>query len=361
MNRFGFLIHPLSLEDVHRYAPKSKGKRPELVKKVLEWMKPHKVSDVRNLISPTGAQAEGYFILNPMLPEQFIESPPASSLERVINACLVAQELGSQIVGLGGYNSVIGNAGLDIAGALDIAVTSGNSYTVATALEGALYGAELVGINPDNAHAAVLGATGSIGSVCAKILAPKVKKITLIARSKVRLQRLAEEITQMNPATEVAIEMDIPQGLASAEIVITATSSGGAIVQADHLQPGAVVCDVAVPHDVCREVAELRPDVLVLEGGVVEVPSAVDFGFDFGFPSNLCLACMAETMILTLEGQFEDFSLGRRLEIEKVQEITRLAKKHGFKLGGLRSFDVPVTDDNIQRVREYRQKASLTS
>ena len=33
-----------------------------------------------------------------------------------------------------------------------------------------------------------------------------------------------------------------------------------------------------------QRVAQERDDVLVIEGGMVDVPGPVDFGFDFGFP-----------------------------------------------------------------------------
>ena len=37
-------------------------------------------------------------------------------------------------------------------------------------------------------------------------------------------------------------------------------------------------------------------------------------------------ACMAETMILALEGRFENYSLGRDLTVSQVKEIARLGE-----------------------------------
>jgi fatty aldehyde-generating acyl-ACP reductase len=42
-------------------------------------------------------------------------------------------------------------------------------------------------------------------------------------------------------------------------------------------------------------------------------------------------ACMAETMILTLERRFEDTSLGIDLDMNGVAEMGRLAERHGFR------------------------------
>jgi hypothetical protein len=87
-------------------------------------------------------------------------------------------------------------------------------------------------------------------------------------------------------------------------------------------------------------------------GGVVDVPKGADFNFNFGFPPGKSYACMAETMILTLEGRFECFSLGREMNIKKVEEIAKLAQKHGFKLSGLRSFERDISIAEIERIRD---------
>jgi len=72
---------------------------------------------------------------------------------------------------------------------------------------------------------------------------------------------------------------------------------------------------------------------------------------------------MAETMILALEGKVGDFSLGREIRLDQVEEITRLAEKHGFKLAGFRTFERAVTDEKIAEIRSRaesrRKKAAI--
>jgi len=46
-------------------------------------------------------------------------------------------------------------------------------------------------------------------------------------------------------------------------------------------------------------------------------------------------ACLAETIVLALEGRFENFTVGRSIEWEKVREIYRLGIKHGMKLAAI--------------------------
>lgn len=123
------------------------------------------------------------------------------------------------------------------------------------------------------------------------------------------------------------------------------------MIEPQHLKPGAVVCDVARPRDVSKQVAAMRDDVLVIEGGMIDVPGPVDFGFDFGFPPGKAYACMAETIALALEGRFEDYTIGKDISAAQADEIAAIAKRHGFKLAGFRSFERAVTDQSIAEVR----------
>lgn len=360
MDSFGFVIHPLDMNDVIRFDPNAKNKRIELVSKVLEWMPANKQSHITGIRSKTGKEIHGYFIAATFLPHQFIQLPREKVYQKIIDAGKIAESLGAKIIGLGGFTSVVGDAGKTIADNLNIAVTSGNSYTIATALEGALEAAKAMGINPTEASAAVVGATGSIGRVCAQLLSREVASLTITARSLSRLKNVAEVVREFS-GKRPRVTTDLHGALLTADIVISASSSGGGIIKPISLRSGAVVCDVALPHDCSKEVAETRKDVLVIEGGLVEVPGDVKFGTNFGYPPKIALACMAETMILTLEGRFENYSLGRRIEIEKVMEIQRLAKKHGFKLAGFRSFNAPVTKQDTEKIKVNVKKEHETA
>ena len=344
------------MKDVIRYEPRAANKREPLVRKVLEWMPASIVSHIRGIQSPTGRTAEGWFGLVPFLPGQFVEKPREEVYGKILEAIHLGRERGAEVAGLGGYTSVVGDAGVTLAGRLPgMTVTSGNSYTVATALQGAVEAARRLGIEIEDSRVAVVGATGSIGSVCARYMAPRAREMVLVARNRGRLARLAETV-RAECGREPHIAADVASGVRDADIVITATSSTGNIIQAEHIRSGALICDVSLPHDVCREVASARPDVLVIEGGLVELPGDVEFGFYFGYPPKVSLACMAETILLALEGRRDNFSLGRGISLEQVEEISRLADRHGFKLAGFRSFDHFVTDDEIEAVREAARR-----
>jgi hypothetical protein len=63
-------------------------------------------------------------------------------------------------------------------------------------------------------------------------------------------------------------------------------------------------------------------------------------------------ACLAETIVLALEGRFENFTVGRSIEWEKVREIYRLGIKHGMKLAAISGVNGPFSAADIRQVRK---------
>lgn len=349
MGDFAFIIHPIELDDVYRKLKFMKNWPDPLVERVLKVLPPFKVSEITGVRS-AHAETSGYFVSCPLTSRQMVSLPEKQVINKIIKAGKVAEKLGARIVGLGAMTSVVGDAGITVAKNLNIAVTTGNSYTVATALEGTKKAAAMMGIDLTQAEVLIVGATGSIGSVCARILARDVKYLTLLARDKKKLDHLASRILK-ETGLAAKVSNDVRRSVQRADIIIAVTGSAEAVIDVEDLKPGCVVCDVARPRDVSRRAAQLRDDVLIIEGGVVEVPGPVDFGFNFGFPPGTSYACMAETMLLALEGRFESFSLGRDMTVSQIDEITRIAAKHGFKLGGFRSFERALTEEEIEKVK----------
>lgn len=326
-----------------------------LVERLVRLLPPVVTSHITGVRSPY-AEVEGWFIALPLTTRQIMNLPERYVLRRIIGCGKVAEKLGAQVLGLGAFTSVVGDAGVTVARALNIPVTTGNSYTTAMALAGTREAARLMGHDMKTAAVAVIGATGSIGGACARILARETSDLTLVGRNVERLEELARHILD-DTGLACHITADVPAAVAAADVIVTVSSAVGTVVQAEELRPGAVVCDVARPRDVARQVADKRPDVLVIDGAVVAVPGEPDFGFNFGLPPGLALGCMAETMTLALEGRLEPFTLGRNLTAAQVDEITALAGRHGFKLACLRSFDRVVTPEQVAAVQDAARRA----
>lgn len=354
MHKFAFIIHPIDYEDISRKFDFMKKVPQRTVEAFARLLPPIKVSEITGVKSEYG-ETEGWFVAVPLISNQMMSLPADYVMKKIIKAGSIAESLGAEIVGLGALTSVVGDAGITVANNSNIAVTSGNSYTVATAIEGAKKAAELMGKDIRDCSVAVIGATGSIGKVCAEIISREAKYIYLAARN---LEKLIEfrNYLETKSGKKIYATSNVKEALEDADIVITVTSAVDTVIRPEYLKPGCVVCDVARPRDVSREVADARDDVLVIEGGVVAVPGDVNFNFNFGFPPKTSYACMAETMILAMEGRIENYSLGRDLTVKQVDEIARLAVKHGFKLGGFRSFERAVSMEKIEYIKKNSKR-----
>lgn len=360
MTRFAFLIHPLKPKDVTRFYPIAQYVPDPLIKAFLRRKGPRLLSEVKGIVSKTGAQTEGWFIGCPLTTSQLSgEVSTEEAYDKIVECAEMARSLGADLLGLGAFASVVGDGGITIAERTSIAITTGNSYTVATAIEGTLKACERVGVDLERATLAVVGATGSIGKTCATLLGPRFGRTIAIGRDLERTEALAAELPNghLGPAEATT---DVSR-LIEADAVVTVTSAGKDLIFPKHLKAGAVVCDVARPRDVSVAVAKERPDVLVIEGGVVRVPGNVEFGFDFNFPDKTAYACMSETIILALANRAEPFTLGKDVSPAQVAEIARLADEHGFELAGFRSFEREVGEDAIERARRARQSAGTVA
>ncbi len=358
MDTFAFIIHPIDPKrDVSRKYPLL-GKI--LTEKQIDFFStffpPIYISEIEGITSEaTGKEIKGWFLACPYTPKRMLELPEKMVYQKIIQTGRMAEKLGANILGLGAFTSVVGDAGVTIARELDVPVTTGDSYTVSLAVEAVLKAAQVMEIPPDSASAAVVGATGAIGRVCSELLADVVGELYLIGRRKDALESLRESLQPKSHArlhTSTSLEV-----LSHAHLILTVTSAIHDVIRPEFLQAGSVVCDVARPRDVSAMVAAARDDILVIDGGMVDVPGSVNFNFNFGFPVGKSYACMAETMALALEGRFEDYTLGKEITRAQVEDISTIAKKHGFRLSGFRSFEKAITSEQIEIVRQNAKKA----
>jgi predicted amino acid dehydrogenase len=155
---------------------------------------------------------------------------------------------------------------------------------------------------------------------------------------------------------------DSDRSIGDMDMIVTATSGAGKkILDIMQVKPGCVITDVARPLDLPPEEVAKRPDVLVIESGEVALPGDVrmkSIGFE---DRSVVYACLAETIVLTLEGRFENFTLGRNLEWEKVHEIYKLGLKHGMQLAAISGVNGVYSDEDIAAVRRRALKARKAS
>lgn len=348
---FGFIFHPIDIKkDVQRKMPIAGALFGEKqINYLCRFFPPVDISHITGIVSEeTTESSEGWFVACPYTPPVMMSLPVERVYSKLVACGKRLAEKGAKIVGLGAYCSVIGDAGITIAERLEVPVTTGDSYTVYIAVEAIREAAHVMEISLQEAKIAVVGGSGSIGSTCAELLASEVHELLLVGRNLPPLEAVRERCQGQRAIVSTSTTMS---DIYDADLILTVTSAVHTVIEPKHLKPGAVICDVARPRDVSRRVLEQRDDVLVIEGGMVDVPGPVDFGFDFGFPEGKSFACMAETIALSLEGRYEDYTIGKGIELSRVREIGEIAARHGFRLSGFRTFEKPVTDEQIAHVR----------
>ncbi|NNG41920.1 aminotransferase class III-fold pyridoxal phosphate-dependent enzyme [Pseudoalteromonas sp. NEC-BIFX-2020_002] len=294
-----------------------------------------------------------------------------------------AQRDGCSVAGFGMFTSVVSNNCKSIR-ATDIALTSGNALTV-----GMTKLAVLEQIKARNVHVdkvAVIGSAGNIGSVYATVMAEHCQQLVLVGSarmgSKKRLLKAAYKIysdiwdsvkTQSSltglikkvaehPQCQhwLADEARCPSDIASAlfelfsqdmnglvviadelseaydcSVIVCATNASEAILDVSKLMSNALICDVSIPHNLSNEDLALRPDVSCIRGGIVGTPNgeSLDARARAYLDPGQIYACMAESVILGLEGVQQHYSYGD-LSKPQVDEILVMAQRQGFFLAG---------------------------
>jgi predicted amino acid dehydrogenase len=371
IRRFAFVIHPLSQEYIKKGFPIPKA-TPKFVMDKVETiaahMPPMVYCKMENIVSPSGAEAEGWLITVGGTPKEMLARSPEFTYRRLLHAAKIAEGLGAQIMGLGAFTKVVGDAGITVARRARLPVTTGNSYSASGALWAAADAMKRMGlVKPAKkgqrvqAKTMVIGATGSIGSVSARLLAMAFDEVVIAGRDLKKLEELKASILKDTPDAKVVCSTDYDGLLGDMDMIVTSTSGAGKkILDITRVKPGCVITDVARPLDLPPEEVAKRPDVLVIESGEIELPTPVKGLKSIGLPPNVIYACLAETIVLALEGRFEVFTIGRDTEWEKVKEIYKLGLKHGMKLAAISGVNGVYGDKDIARVVALAKKARRT-
>lgn len=363
----------------------------QLLAQIVEVLGPVE-TETRTIASITGKKIN-FRMLILMYDPVFISARLASGyLQDILeNICTVqedSEERHHTVLGLGSYTSIVSQNGLALTSD-SISLTTGNALTVGMGARAILKTANEKHINMGDAVMAVLGAGGNIGSVYSEVLADEVPKLVLIGREN-RLEKLYQTAIEIYRQAHLSIienrvgknsiadqlsENQIYQewktfsdgsdasyrdlaerlwcdssseapvvvtsdmyALKQANLILTCSNAPKPIVKPEMLgKHETVICDVSVPQDVDDSVAYELDNVELIRGGLVRLPRNPEILW----MGNQCLgsgvsyACMAETMLLGLEGQKEHGSYGK-ISKQEVKRILDIADIHGFELAKIK-------------------------
>lgn len=383
----GFIGHLLSVLDLRilepSFASLSDSALAKLYSEIDDKLEPVQFDRIR-VKSITGVEAELNFfglLEGPLAFGRALERRSSPVLEKKIQEVAdMAKGLGCQTFGLGALNSVIMNNGLRLMGR-GMAVTTGNSFTVKAGITALKLASESQGIDLKSSRAAVIGATGNIGSVYGMLLSQDVDDILLLGRtnSVKRLESVAlksiqfmgqkfgfemgstspiwQKLKETNAFSSLKgsaqvdwlefgkkalreLEHHSPfkvstnmYDLKTSSLILSASNAVDPIIAPEHLgDQVTVIVDVAAPQDVSEEVLKLKPNAKVIHGGLIRVPNDPDFGvIGLPMPRGYCYACFAETIILAMKGCQLNFSYGS-IKPEQVEIIGGWADELGFEV-----------------------------
>lgn len=363
---FAFIIHALSVDDLFR-VPGFRWMRsmPDGWRRGFERVASRapgfQYGRLENVVSrKNNREVNGVIYALTATPRIMKASEPEDVYRQIEGICHHAADLGAKIIGLGAYTKIVGDAGESIHRASPIPVTTGNSLSASATLWSVHDAAAKMGLLKPvpgtrimDGTAMVIGATGSIGKVSAKLMSLICRRLVLVAPRMERLNELANEIRAIAPRCEILLTTDANDFAATTDILVTATSAlDQKVVDVARLKPGAIVCDCSRPLDFTVEDAMRRPDVLIIESGEVVLPGPARLSCDIGLPDKVVYACLGETALLAMAQRYEPFTLGREIDYLKVKEIYRLAREHGVDLAAIRGHAGLITDQEIRLTRE---------
>jgi acetylornithine/succinyldiaminopimelate/putrescine aminotransferase/predicted amino acid dehydrogenase len=401
--RFAFILHPLELASyVHFDRTLGCAADVDAAVRIIHGVSEPAVVSEAQVVTSSGRSAYGEFIMVARTAAELMAMPRGEAVAEVARAVDLGRRRGARIVGLGAFTSVVTQGGLAVSDR-GVPITAGNSFTAVASLEAVRLALRTArppapsGVAPVTA---IVGAAGSIGRAVAILMAEDASRLILVGNpqrgrehSRRALLEVAGEVCHhvageagrgvvFSPGTAAAralatgllpvpdappeafvlcakrlerehgifhIAHEAAGALPLAGVVVLATSAPSAIVKPYHLRRNALVCDVSRPRNIREEVLLARPDVLVIDGGVIDVPGRPRLG-PFDLEPGMAYACMAETMMLALEQRYAHTSLGPNLAREDLLLVRHLARKHGFKVAALRSFDRPLALERVPAV-----------
>ncbi len=363
MNKFGFIAHPIDLTSFYDFlGPLGKiaKKLPRnMVKYITSILPSYELCSYNNIRSSMGLSVSGIIAAVPLLPIQIASLPEERVLDLIETGIRKCVKEGAQIVGLGGFTSVVGNEGEVLSKRVSVPLTSGNALTASLTLEGIYKATFLMNLTLSDCTVAILGSTGDIGSICTKILSKKVNKLNIAARNEKRLQEFSAIITRCGGA-KVEVFKYTKDAVKEADIILSATSSVSTIIEPEHLKPGCIVCDVSLPANIAKEVTNIRNDIFVFEGGLAKIEHPEDIKKSIlrnVLPRNSIFGCAAETIALTFENKFEPYSIGRgNITEEKIEKIREIAVKHGIALSDFFCGDKFYTERDIDNIIQNAER-----
>jgi acetylornithine/succinyldiaminopimelate/putrescine aminotransferase/predicted amino acid dehydrogenase len=373
---FAFLIHPTSETDFVRFLPRalhvmfSAAEQRRMARLLIQAGDVDPSPDVALAFrfEAAGESRKGLMIMCPLAPQAMMRLAPREKTRLIEEYFDRARELGVKVVGLGAYTSVITRGGLDIADRYpDMCITTGNGLTALTVHE------QFLSVYRHRAEnvTAIIGARGSVGRSVTLLLLTEVPQILLVGKTNTSVASYREFLEELiahirsydgpmradsvmarvkraigrndrgsdcvglvcselpDASTPLVVSSDAEACLRRADYVISSTSEGKPFLDDRYLKESAVALDAGRPFDFN---VSAGAKAKIFEAGLVTQPHDRLYG-DCNLVRagpGINLACLSETILLSLAGARRNYCIGRSLSTTDLTEIKQLARRYGF-------------------------------
>lgn len=330
MKTFAFLTHPTNIAQLKNFRPISRIIPIPILNKFFKDNSTLRVFPIKEVQSSQKKEIEGHFITLSLLPKQLLDLGENLLLNKIVEAAEIAERLNAQILGLGELSAAIGEKVYQIKKKLNIPLTTGATLSAWSVFEAIYKVAKIKNLNLKESHLAIIGATGAVGSLSTKKLSNYVSRITLNSLDDYGLKHLAGEIHQWG-TPQINISVSLLEAIKDADIVVFAEDLLSLNLSSEEFKSKAIIFDLSLDKQIALELKS-HPDITVIEAGWIKMPYPAKFSLNTGLPNNIVSASLAETILLTLEEKFCDYSLGENINPDKLDEIADIAARHGFEV-----------------------------
>ncbi len=309
----------------------------------------------------------GWYILVPNYTEQLLISGSLRK-KKILQAAMLAKKLGAKFCGMAGLMASFTKGGKFLTDNVkDIGFTTGHSYTIANIYEIMKNIARRVSLDLSKACVAIIGAAGSIGSGIAKLVAENdIREILLIDRpnmvSASKLLKLEKALMNINSKNIINISNNIDDAK-NGDLLIIATNASSSFIKSEHLKQGVIIIDDSFPKNVARGLVKERKDVILLEGGVSQlpkkqsgyvarnIPDLMDLSISKLVSCKQSYGCLCETFILAAFDHQGDYGLGDADPLLAKQVMER-GKQLGFTSAVFQNYGFAVEESRLDKVKD---------
>jgi hypothetical protein len=202
-------------------------------------------------------------------------------------------------------------------------------------------------------HLIIYGASAPVGQTLALLLAPKVRKITLLGVKLGQLLQLQDELLQRNPNLELRQELGQDEGEEKLVVITQNPIYQGVekvrikkYLDYNKLPSGCVVFNTLETCAIEEDEIIKRPDCLLINDAYFSSPGL-----------GLIQHENAEAMLLCEAGMVEQASFGRNIPLRTVIELQELVSTSNLKLGEIHGHSDTLAPMELSLYQEHAKMA----